>query len=371
MGTAASRWLFALAVPFVVAACAPAQPPQPTAAPAKPAAEKAAPTAPAKEAPKAAPAQEQPKAPAAQPIELKMIMSWDDTNDTIKQVAIPFMDAVKEKSGGRLTISAKGPEAVPPFEQLRPVRDGVFDILFTHVSYHNEATTLGNGFDTVSGSAPAHAECGTTAAVDEAYQKIVGVKYLAPVPAGHGYRIYMSRPITTADLSGLKVRTSSFYDPMLKALNAVPVRLPYPEVYSGLEKKVIDGAAWGGIGAYQAKWHEVAKYVVKPHFGEVSSSIIVNLDAWNKLPADMQTSLREGAAVAQERARRVMKDVDAEEWAKLQQGGMQVSELTGAEADKWTKAYYDKTVEEFVVNANPEFGPRIKTALDCVAAKRS
>jgi TRAP-type C4-dicarboxylate transport system substrate-binding protein len=304
-------------------------------------------------------------------VELKMIMSWDETNDTVKNVAKPFIESVKEKSGGSITVTARGPEAVPPFEQFKPVRDGVFDLLFTHASYHNEVTTLGNGFDIASGSAAVHKECGSWDAVDEAYQKVAGVKFLAPIPAGHGYRMYMSRPIDKADLTGFKIRTSSFYDPMLKALNAVPVRMAFPEVYSALEKKVIDGTAWGGVGAFQAKWQEVANYGVRPHFGETTSMIAMNLDSWKKLTPEQQTALNAAVTQTQEHARRVMKDVDADEWSKLSAAGMQVSELKGAEAQKWLDAYYTNTLQEFITNANAEFGPRIKTTLDCVQAKKS
>lgn len=359
-----SRRLLRLAVvPFLIAACNPAPP-----APAKPA-------EPSKPAQQSAPAEPKAAAPAAKPVgpsvELKMIMSWDETNDTIKNVAVPFMAAVKEKSGGSITVTARGPEAVPPFEQFKPMRDGVFDLLFTHASYHNEVTTLGNGFDIASGSAAAHKECGSWDAIDDAYQKIAGVKFLAPIPAGHGYRMYMSRPIEKADLTGFKVRTSSFYDPMLKALNAVPVRMAFPEVYSALEKKVIDGTAWGGVGAYQAKWQEVAKYAVRPHFGETTSMIAMNLDSWKKLTPEQQAAVNAAVAETQERARRVMKDVDADEWTKLSAAGMQVSELKDAEAQKWLDAYYTNTLQEFIVNANPEMGPKIKATLDCVQAKKS
>ena len=40
------------------------------------------------------------------------------------EIAQPFMKRVEEESGGALTVSLQGPDAVPTFEQFEPVQAG-------------------------------------------------------------------------------------------------------------------------------------------------------------------------------------------------------------------------------------------------------
>jgi TRAP-type C4-dicarboxylate transport system substrate-binding protein len=51
---------------------------------------------------------------------------------------------------------------------------------------------------------------------------------------------------------------------------------------------VVDGTAWGAIGVIDYKWYEVAKYQLRPQFGQNVKILLINLDYWNKLPKDLQ-----------------------------------------------------------------------------------
>ena len=78
----------------------------------------------------------------AQTKTIKLLSSWDRTNFATFEAALIFQEEVKKGSGGKLEVDIKGPETVPPFQQLQPVSAGVFDILFTHGVYHAGAKGL-------------------------------------------------------------------------------------------------------------------------------------------------------------------------------------------------------------------------------------
>src|SRR3989304_5666428 len=70
-------------------------------------------------------------AQAQKAIEWKAITSWTPVEPHVKYIYIPFVEEVNKKAGGRLRISMFGPEAVSPFEQFKPLREGMFDISFS------------------------------------------------------------------------------------------------------------------------------------------------------------------------------------------------------------------------------------------------
>jgi TRAP-type C4-dicarboxylate transport system substrate-binding protein len=298
-----------------------------------------------------------------------MIAPWDRTNDTVKNVTIPLAEEINKRSGGRLQVTVVGPEAVPAFEQLRPVRDGVFDMAFTHPAYHSEFTAVGNALDLVSGPETAWNECGVVPLMDEVYQKKAGVRWVGKISPGFGARMFLNKPITEVDLKGLKIRGAPVYHPVIKSYGAVPVTMAYPDIYPGLQKGIIDGLIWGGGGAYGAKWYEVVKYGVRPELGESHSIILFNPSSWNKLSKELQGVVQQSITEMQKRAPQVMVPIDEDEWAKLKQAGMQVIDLKGTAAQNYLKSYYTSTITEFIIEKDPEFGPRTKTTMDCVQAK--
>jgi TRAP-type C4-dicarboxylate transport system substrate-binding protein len=95
------------------------------------------------------------------------------------------------------------------------------------------------------------------------------------------------------DFKGYKVRSSGALAEMLKDLGAVPSMIPGEELYLALQTGVIDGAHWGAAGgALSMKLCEVAKYYIQPDLAMAGTDvIIINKDAFNGLPKDLQAIL--------------------------------------------------------------------------------
>jgi TRAP-type transport system periplasmic protein len=172
--------------------------------------------------------------------------------------------------------------------------------LFTHGIYHYGTTGLATGLDAVRGTIEERRVSGLFEALDRHYQKI-GLKVLGvPLSAKTGYAFALKAPVgPDGDLKGRKVRGTPAYHPLIRMLGGAPVVLPIPEVYTALEKGVIDGAASPVVGLLGVKWHEVAKYVTQPSFGFTHQLFLMNLDAWNRL-SDAEKKILLDAARAME-----------------------------------------------------------------------
>ena len=94
------------------------------------------------------------------------------------------------------------------------------------------------------------------------------------------------------------MRGTPAYHPLIRMLGGAPVVLPIPEVYTALEKGVIDGAASPVVGLLGVKWYEVAKYLAQPSFGFTHQLFLMNLATWNRLSdADKKVLLDEGRKI--------------------------------------------------------------------------
>ncbi len=97
---------------------------------------------------------------------------------------------------------------------------------------------------------------------------------------------------TLEDLKGMKIRASGGPPTdQIKALGAVPMLLPMPDVYDALDKGVIDGAAVPWEAIYGFRMYEVAKYYTVVPMAAVYFTMGMNKARWNSLPKDVQQAI--------------------------------------------------------------------------------
>lgn len=115
-------------------------------------------------------------------------------------------------------------------------------------------------------------------------------------------------PVTKIeDMQGLKVRViqSPIYLETFNALGANPVAMAFPEVYTGLEQRTIDGQENPFTVIEGNKFYEVQKYLsVTGHIFN-PQSLIIGQKTWNRLNDDEKALIRDAAAKAQQYQREV------------------------------------------------------------------
>jgi TRAP-type C4-dicarboxylate transport system substrate-binding protein len=216
--------------------------------------------------------------------EFRMLSSWDKNYPYNPIILDPFMKNIETATNGRMKFVVSGPETVPPFEQLEPVAAGVFQFLFTSGAYHFGTTPLMLAVEGIDADLDAVRKAGLADYLDKHYQKL-GLKLVAmPITAKGAYHLILKQPVSpNGDLAGRKIRGTPSHAPIIKMMGAAMVTLPPAEIYTGLDKGVVDGAAWPMIGVLDYRWNEVAKYLLRPGYGVNYEPIFMNLAAWNKL----------------------------------------------------------------------------------------
>ena len=142
------------------------------------------------------------------------------------------------------------------------------------------------------------------------------------------------RPITRVeDLQGLKIRVlqNPVYIDSFNTLGANAVPMPFPEVYTALESKAVDGQE-NPLGTINtSKFNEVQKYLSITRHTYTPYVAVMSKKVWDQLTPDEQKLMRETAAEASAYQREVSRSSEARFLAELKQRGMQVNELSPSE----------------------------------------
>ena len=142
------------------------------------------------------------------------------------------------------------------------------------------------------------------------------------------------RPIAKLeDFQGLKLRVlqSPLFIELVNALGANAVPMPFPEVYTALEQKVIDGQENPLTVILDSKFQEVQKYVSITRHIYNPQSVLISKRTWDKLSADEKKIIQEAADEAKIYQRQVSRQKADEALEGLKKGGMQANEITPQE----------------------------------------
>jgi TRAP-type C4-dicarboxylate transport system substrate-binding protein len=286
---------------------------------------------------------------AAEEVTLRAISAF--ALDT--QFGVPFkrfVDETNERGKGILQIQLLGgPEAMPPAEAATALRNGVVDIAWTPPNYYENLMPEANAVAFGNQPPSAVRKNGGWDFLNELHAEKVNAYLLTSFGWGIQHHLYLSEPIEKLDLSGLKVRPAPGMQPFFAAFGASNVSMMPGEVYTALERNVIDGYSWPKWGVTDLGWHTVTKQRIDPGYGGVQVNALVNLDTWNALEQAQRDFLDEMAAWFEEYAVQTVAETTAAEEQKQVEAGIQVLTLTGAEERRWTETFSQimwKSVEE-------------------------
>ncbi|MDQ7745754.1 TRAP transporter substrate-binding protein [Hydrogenophaga pseudoflava] len=145
------------------------------------------------------------------------------------------------------------------------------------------------------------------------------------------------RPITKVeDIAGLKLRVipNPINVDWVKALDANPTPLPWPEVYAALEQKAVDGQENPVATIYGAKLYEVQKHMTLTNHQYNPQSVVISKKFWDTLSADEKKIIGDAVAESARFQRQQARASVASTLENLKKAGMTVSELAPGEQVK-------------------------------------
>jgi TRAP-type transport system periplasmic protein len=300
---------------------------------------------------------------ASKTIKLKAITAWPKTVFEVQNF-MRFLDMVKEnvekQYPGELEIKyTGGPEVIPNREQVEALRNGLVDMVFTTDGYYTSALPEVNALSLTRIKPWEERAKGVNEFLNKGHGKKLNAFYLGRMGSGIPFTLYLNKPITSADLSGLKIRCSPTHINFLKKLGAQPLVIPPPDVYTALERGLADGFIWPAGLIRDWGWHEVTKYVVTTNFYMAVNVVLVNKDKWDKIPGHLQQLLIKTQEQAEHYAVDRGQAHVEKEFAAFKKQGIKFIDLPAGDAETFENTAYSE-LWNIIIKKAPENGPKLK-----------
>lgn len=164
-----------------------------------------------------------------------------------------------------------------------------------------------------------------------------GIRGLAYWELGFRNITNSKRPITKVeDVAGLKLRVipNAINVDWVKALDANPTPMAFPEVYAGLEQKAIDGQENPVTVINANKFYEVQKHIALTNHQYNPQAVIVSKKLWDALSDAEKKIFADAALEATAFQRKSSREQTTTALENLKKNGMQVTEFSAAEQAK-------------------------------------
>ena len=275
-----------------------------------------------------------------------------------------FVDKVNERAKGELVLEFSGPEAVPGFEQFPAVRSGAVDMAHVTENWYG-ADLTGTSYAHYSELTPAEERANGYYDFRVELLKNFGVYYVGHAAHTIWFNLYTNKKFEKPwDIAGQKIRVAPIYVAFVKALGGTPVMMPPPDIYTALERGVVDGFGWSAVGVVGFGWHEVSKYIVAPNFYQGATELTVNLDTWNKLPKHLQDIMVECMIETEIETVEPFRQASLDERQVMLDSGMELIEFSPEDTKWYVDLAYSAGWEDVTNNIDPpELAPKLKEFL--------
>ncbi len=159
--------------------------------------------------------------------------------------------------------------------------------------------------------------------------------------------IMSKKPIRTlADLQGYELRSTGAGVKPLKLLGATPVAMPMSETPEALQKGIVQGVFSSMEILKDFNFAEYCKYATVCHMQTASFGVVMNMDAWNRLPEEIKKALDD---LSREHSLWTGDYIDlhvkeAVEWAR-EKKGLELIELSPEQYQAWHRKVEPITAE--------------------------
>jgi TRAP-type transport system periplasmic protein len=295
----------------------------------------------------------------AQEVTLKAVTSFAEKT-TYSKPFERFVERVNQAGKGLVQINyIGGPKAMPPFEVGNALKGGVIDIANVTGAFYTNVMPEADAWKLTERPMTELRKNGGFDAMAALYAQKMNAIFLARLVDNNPFHLYLNKPIAKADLTGLKLRITPVYRDFFQALGATVVQTAPGEVYTALERGVVDGYGWPITGVFDLGWNEKTKYRVDPGFYTAEVSVLVNKATWDKLSDAQREVLRKAGAEGEAVAVHDFAEENAKDTKRQADAGIQTIKLEGAVgADYYNKAY--EAGWTGVIKQSPDIGPKLK-----------
>lgn len=258
-----------------------------------------------------------------------------------------FVAAANDRGKGTVQVTyIGGPEITPANRAASALQRGVIDMLQTPGGYYTGQVPHALALIATNKTVGEIRANGGYDILQRVWKEKLNAHIVAISETAAQYTLYfVKKPNFTKDgvpdLRGMKMRTTLAYRPFLNGLGASQVGVPAPEMYTALQRGVVDGMAWPNVALASFGVFPLLKYRIEPPFYHLANTLMMNLDRWNALPKRTRDFLtRHGAEYETSSNDKIAALVRADAGEHDKAGGQPIK-LGDAAGKKYLKIAYD------------------------------
>ncbi|HEY7554606.1 MAG TPA: TRAP transporter substrate-binding protein DctP [Candidatus Binatia bacterium] len=309
------------------------------------------------------------RAAGADAVVIRAIAAWPVSCDC-DAMYMKYIQEVNKRGKGRVQIRfLGGPEVTPAFEQFQALRTGIADLTHTAPSYFAGETVEGSAMDLIDPVdlkkyLKALRETDALRIINRAYEEKSSTRYLGITVGGTGFRFLMTKPIKNLDdLRGTRIRVfGSQGAKAVQYFGASPQTIAANELYTALQRGVVDGAIRAPNDAWSFGERDIYKTMVNPPLQLSAGGLFIATRLWSKLPQDIQDLLSQTAIEFEPKVLDYYAQQDQKAIKNLQKNGMNIVNVGASEKKKLDdarNAYWDE-----ILAKSPKYGAQLRKALE-------
>lgn len=203
----------------------------------------------------------------------------------------PWAREIEKRANGRVKITLyPAGTLVHGSVMYSGIKDGITDIGTSSFGWERGIHPLIEAFSYAPGFPDAVASCRI---VNQLYEKFkpkeLADTHVLFLMAATPMHMWTKTPVRKMeDLAGMEIRAAGPTGKIIKALGGVPVSATQGEVYEMLSKGIVKGSVSTLDVLKGFRQAEVVEYVTLAYFHTAPFFTCMNLNKWNRLPADIQ-----------------------------------------------------------------------------------
>lgn len=294
---------------------------------------------------------------------------------TYGQGAYKFADIIKEKSGGKIEVTIyNSAQLGNEVQQVGATQGGLQDFFLISssplvsivphlqvldfpglLSSKEVAYTLLDG------------PIGREMLKEFEKKNLVGLEYWE-----NGFRQFTNneRPINDiSDFDGLKVRViqNPIYLDMFEALGTNAVAMPFAELYTALETRIVDGQDNTIATDHMSKFHEVQKYLTITNHVFNPMMLVASKKLWDSMSDEERQIIQSAATEAGLYQRELADRMEKEQIADMESEGMQVTYFSPEQTEKM-KEIMSPVIDKYSKRVDEDFVKKVYAEVDQISA---
>lgn len=270
---------------------------------------------------------------AAAEYQIKAAGPWNKNHPMLKNY-FRFIEKANKAGKGLYKITyIGGPEITKARQQPKAMRNGLIDMIYGPPAYYLGLFPEGDfahGFK----NAMEQRAAGAFDIIQEPLKKKMGARFIARFDSGVGLLLFLkNKPKMESnglpDLTGLKLRSSPTYRNFIQDLGGTAVIMGASQVYTALERGVVDGAGFSLNDIRSRGAHKFLKYMIDPPFTYATISVVMSVKKWDAMPKKARDVFMKEAIEWEKTSRQHWLDLAGKERENLKKVGMTIITLKG------------------------------------------